>query len=101
MWTVAHLCIPPARAASFAFFQTLNSGEGKVPLQFARPKSKSLHAVPSCTSTDKGHGVCLPAASICSWTGTLPEKQLLGCELWVTQQAGPWEQTLGYSPFLH
>lgn len=24
VWTVAHLCIPPARAASFALFQTLN-----------------------------------------------------------------------------
>lgn len=40
-------------------------------LQFARPKGK-----PALTSTDKGHGACLPGASSCSQTVTVPKKQL-------------------------
>lgn len=72
-----------------------------MPLQFAKPKGKSLQAVPTLASTDKGHGACLPAASRCSQTGTVPGEQLWGCGLWVTQQAGPGEHILGYSPFLH
>lgn len=66
VWTVAHLCIPPARAASFALFQTLNGEEGKMPLEFARPKGKSLQAVPALTSTERGMELVslLPAAAL-------------------------------------
>lgn len=42
-----------------------------MPLQFARPKGKSLQAMSALTSTDKGYGACLPAASSWPWTGTL------------------------------
>lgn len=72
-----------------------------MPLLHARPEGKSLQGVPLLTSTDKGHGACLPAASSWSWTGFL--KRSCGgvsCAV-LTEQRGQGEGALRYSPFLH